>query len=157
MQIPFRSVPARALLSALALSCTTLVLAAGCGGGDSGSSPSPSGGTGGDAGEDGEGGKAVAGKGGKGGSTAGAPAVEAGAAGMAGESNTSGAGGEGGAGTPAQNNSAVSFVTTGVVSKSKSFILISGLGESLGGTVGSKRAKSLKYTYIPGVIAASSP
>ncbi len=81
----------------------------------------------------------------------------AGAAGAADAANA-GAGGEGGAiEAPAQNNSAVSFVSTGAVSKSNNFILISGLGESLGGTVGSKRSKSLKYTYIPGVIAASSP
>jgi len=156
MQISFRSVSTRALLSALALSCTTLVLAAGCGGGESGGG-SPSGGSGGDAGEDGEGGKAVAGKGGKSGGTSGAPAVDAGAGG---EADAAGAGGEAGSGVvgpPAQNNSAVSFVSTGVVSKSKNFILISGLGESLGGTVGSKQSKSLKYTYIPGVIAASSP
>ena len=147
------SVSARALVTALALSCTTLVLAAGCGGGDGSSNPSPSGGAGGDAGEEGEGAKGGAGKGGKGG-TSGAPAAEAGAGGA----SDAGAGGEGGALEPlAQNNSAVSFVSTGVVSKSNNFILISGLGESLGGTVGSKRSKSLKYTYIPGVIAASSP
>ncbi|HEX2674832.1 MAG TPA: hypothetical protein VHM25_28345 [Polyangiaceae bacterium] len=145
-------------MSALAISCTTLVLAAGCGGGDSGN-PSPSGGAGGDAGEDSQGGKASAGKGGKGGAASGgAPSEEAGAGGMP----EAGAGGEGGEGgsivqPPAQNHSAVSFVTAGVVSKSKNFVLISGLGESLGGTVGSKRSKSLKYTYIPGVIAASSP
>ena len=47
-------------------------------------------------------------------------------------------------------------MASGAVSKSKNFRLISGTGESLGGTVGSKRSKSLKYTYIPGVIAASS-
>jgi len=156
MLISFRSVHARALVSALAISCTTLVLAAGCGGGDSGGS-SPSGGSGGDAGDNGEAGKASAGKGGKAG-TAGAPSVEAGAAGLP-EMPEAGAGGEGGSiiEPPAQNHSAVSFMTTGVVSKSKNFILISGLGESLGGTVGSKRSKSLKYTYIPGVIAASTP
>jgi|SRR6185369_4642052 len=158
MLISFRSFPTRALLSALAISCTTLVLAAGCGGDDSGG-PSPSGGAGGDAGDDSQGGKASAGKGGKGGSASGgAPTGEAGAAGAAGMPEA-GAGGEGGSIVEplAQNHSAVSFVTTGVVSKSKNFVLISGLGESLGGTVDSKRSKSLKYTYIPGVIAASSP
>ncbi|HEY0469462.1 MAG TPA: hypothetical protein VGC79_34975 [Polyangiaceae bacterium] len=155
MQISLGSISARALVTALALSCTTLVLVAGCGGGDESGSPSPSGGTGGDAGEEGESAKGGAGKGGKGGGTAGGPASEAGAGGA----SDAGAGGEGGAFVEpvAQNNSAVSFVSTGVVSKSNNFILISSLGESLGGTVGSKRSKSLKYTYIPGVIAASSP
>lgn len=153
-----RFVSVRAPLSALALVCTTLILAAGCGGGDSGSPPVDNGGSGGDAGTDGEGGTSAAGKGGKGGGKAGAPAAEAGAAGMGGEGDIPGSGGEGGAAEPpAQNNSAVSFVSAGVVSKSKNFILISGLGESLGGTVGSKHSKSLKYTYIPGVVAASSP
>jgi hypothetical protein len=57
----------------------------------------------------------------------------------------------------AQNTSAVAFVAAGLVSKSNNFVLISSMGESLGGTVGSKQSKSLKYTYIPGVIAATSP
>ena len=158
MQISFGPVSARALVGALVLSGTTLVLVAGCSGGDS--SQSPSAGSGGDAGDNGEGGSSAAGKGGKGGAgRSGAPTVdEAGAGGeLNGEGGAGGAAGEVGAPTTAQNNSAVSFVTTGQFSKSKNFILISGLGESLGGTVGSKRSKSLKYTYIPGVIAASSP
>jgi hypothetical protein len=158
MQISFGPVSARALVGALVLSGTTLVLVAGCGGGDS--SPSPNAGSGGDAGDNGEGGSSAAGKGGKGGAgKSGAPTVdEAGAGGeLNGEGGAGGAGGEIGALTPAQNNSAVAFVASGRISKSKNFILISGLGESLGGTVGSKQSKSLKYTYIPGVIAASSP
>jgi hypothetical protein len=147
----------RLLTSALVLSGATLVMAVGCGGssGGGGGSP-PSAGTGGDAGDtasggDGEGGKGTAGKGsgGKGGATS--------TGGDAGEANA-GEGGEAGAGElpPSKNKSAVSFFAAGAVSKSKNFVLISGLGESLGGTVGSKRAKSLKYTYIPGVIAALS-
>jgi hypothetical protein len=58
---------------------------------------------------------------------------------------------------PAQNHSATAFVGAGAVSKSTNFVLIGAVGESLGGTVGSKQSKSLKYTYIPGVIAASTP
>ena len=154
MRITSGLVSARLLVSAVVLSCTTLFLAVGCGG-DSNGGGSPSGGSGGDIGDSGSGGDEPggAGKGGKGGAggKAGAPN------GGGGEAGDIGAGGEGGSNeTPAQNNSAVSFVTAGVVSKSKNFVLISGLGESLGGTVGSKRSKSLKYTYIPGVIAAST-
>jgi len=155
MQISLGSGSTRAVVAALAISGLTLLLAAGCGGGDGGSTPS--GGAGGDAGDDGQGGATTAGKGGKGGGgKSGSPSVEE--AGAGGQTNgEGGAGGEGGALTPAQNNSAVAFVTAGVISKSKNFILVSGLGETLGGTVGSKQSKSLKYTYIPGVIAASSP
>jgi len=154
MQISFGPVSARALLSALLVSGTTLVLAAGCGGGGD-SSPAPSGGSGGDAGDKGEGGSSAAGKGGTG--KSGSPTVEDAGAGGESPGGEGGASGEGGVLPPAQNNSAVAFVSTGRISKSKNFILISGLGESLGGTVGSKQSKSLKYTYIPGVIAASSP
>ena len=151
MQIKSGSVSVRLLVSAIALAGVTSALAVGCGGGSSPGGPSPSGGSGGDSGDtatggDGEGGSS-AGKGGKGGKGGGGPVEEA------------GAGGEAGAivETPAQNNSAVAFLSAGAISKSKNFVLVSGLGESLGGTVGSKRSKSLKYTYIPGVIAGSSP
>jgi len=145
-------------MTALLVSGATLLIAFGCGGGDSGGGPSPSAGTGGDAGDtssaggsDSAGGKAAGGKGGggKGGATS--------SGGEAGETS-GGEGGEAGATElpPAKNSSAISFMTAGAISKSKNFVLISGLGESLGGTVGSKRAKTLKYTYVPGVVAASS-
>jgi hypothetical protein len=146
----------RVLTSALLLAGTTLLLAAGCGGSDSNGGVTPTAGAGGDSGDtstggDGEGGKGSAGKGGagKGGSTS---------VGSAGEAGDTSQAGEGGAADlpPAKNTSAVSFVASGALSKSKHFVLISGTGEGLGGTVGSKRSKSLKYTYTPGVIAASS-
>ncbi len=150
----------RALTTALLLAGATLLMAFGCGGSDSnGGGGTPSAGTGGDAGETANGGSSEGGKasGGKAGAGKGG-ATHTGSAGEAGETNDNGEGGEGGAAPlpPAKNSSAVSFMASGAVSKSKNFLLISGTGESLGGTVGSKRAKSLKYTYIPGVIAASS-
>ena len=154
---------ARTLTTALLLSGATLLMAFGCGGSDSkGGGNTPGAGTsaGGDAGDTSSGGSGEAGKasGGKAGAgKGGAGNTNHGSAGEAGETNN-GEGGEGGAIDlpPAKNTSAVSFMASGAVSKSKNFLLISGTGESLGGTVGSKRSKSLKYTYIPGVIAASS-
>jgi len=156
MQTRLGSGSLRLLSFAMLISGATLLLAVGCGGGGGGGGL-PSAGAGGDAGDtasggDGEGGKGSAGKGGggKGGATShgGAP----------GDAGTTGEGGEAGAvdQPPAQNASAVSFMASGAISKSKNFVLISGTGESLGGTIGSKRSKSLKYTYIPGVIAAAS-
>jgi len=153
---------ARALTSILLLTGATLLTAFGCGGSDSSGGGKPTAGAGGDAGDtgDGEGGKGTAGKGsaGKGGAGKGGAANmgSAGSAGEGGDANN-GEGGEAGAGTqPSTQHTHVSFMASGAVSKSKNFRLISGTGESLGGTVGSKRSKSLKYTYIPGVIAASS-
>ncbi len=132
-----------------------MLVAVGCGGGSS-TSGSPSGGTGGtsDTGGDSSGAtggtsSGKAGSSGKGGSTS--------TGGSGGESGALGEGGEAGAATPAQNTSSVAFVSSGSKSTSKNFVLISNTGESLGGTVGSKQSKSLKYTYIPGVIAATSP
>ena len=155
MQTRLGSVSVRLLTGAMLLCGATLLTAVGCGGGSSGGG-SPTAGNGGDSGDSASGGDAQGGKGsaGKGGAGKGGATSAGGSAGEAG----SGEGGEGGAADmpPAQSASAVSFMTSGAISKSKNFVLISGTGESLGGTVGSKRAKSLKYTYIPGVIAASS-
>lgn len=145
----FGMVSARQLLCAALLSGVSVLGAVGCGGGDSGG-PGSSAGSGGDAGDTGEGGNTTAGKGGgKAGNSSGG----------SGDAGDSGEGGEAGAviETPAQNHSAVSFVNSAVLSKSKNFVLVSGLGESVGGTVGSKRSKSLKYTFVPGVVAASTP
>lgn len=145
----FGTVSARRMLGVVLLSGATGLIAVGCGGGDSG--PGPSGGAGGettgDAGETGEAGGSAAGRGG------------AANGGSGGDAGAIGEGGEGGTVivTPAKNHSAVSFVNSAAVSTSKNFILVSGLGESVGGTVGSKRSKSLKYTFIPGVVAASTP
>lgn len=140
----FGTVSARRVLGAILLSGATALVAVGCGGGDSGSDSSA--GAGGDAGDTGEAGSSAAGKG---------------AAPNGGSGGDAGSIGEGGAAgtieTPAQNHSAISFVNSGAVSTSKNFVLISGLGESVGGTVGSKRSRSLEYTFVPGVIAASTP
>lgn len=142
-------VSARQLLCAALLSGVSVLVAVGCGGGDSGgpSSTAGAGGDTGDAGETGEGGNTTAGKGGKAGSSSGG----------SGDAGDTGDAGAAGTESPAQNHSAVSFVTAAVTSKSKNFVLVSNLGESVGATVGSKRSKSLKYTYIPGVVAASTP
>lgn len=153
---------ARALTSILLLTTVPLLVAVGCGGSDGGGGGgTPNAGSGGDAGEttSGEAGKASGGKGGAG--KAGAASTgDAGesSGGAKGDAGDKGDGGEAGGAPlpPAQNTSAISFMAAGAVSKSKNFFLISGMGESLGGTVGSLRSKSLKYTYIPGVIAASS-
>ena len=56
---------------------------------------------------------------------------------------------------PAKDHSAVSFVAGAAISTSAHFKLIGNIGEAVGGT--GKQAKSLQHTYIPGVIAASSP
>lgn len=68
-----------------------------------------------------------------------------------------GEGGEAGATDlpPAKDHSSVTFVAGGAISSSKKFTLIGNIGENLGGT--GKVAKSLKHSYIPGVIAAATP
>lgn len=162
MQFKLRPYSARLLATAAVISGATLLVAVGCGGGSSDDSGSPSGGSGGSAGSGDTGGTSTggttgkAGAGGKGGSTGKAGSSSGGSGAEAG---ALGEGGEAGAVNlpPAQNTSSVQFVTSAAKSSSKNFVLISNTGESLGGTVGSKQSKSLKYTYIPGVIAATSP
>jgi hypothetical protein len=142
----------RLLLSAAALSGATLLVAVGCGGGDS--SPGGSGGKGGSSGD--TGGDTSTGGTGKGGTSSnGGSATTGGSGGEAGAIAEGGAAGEGTVEPPAKDHSAVSFVAGGAISKSKNFTLIGSIGESIGGT--GKSAKSLKHTYIPGVIAATSP
>jgi hypothetical protein len=147
MRITFETGSMRLLLGACAITGATLLVAVGCGGGSS-SSGTPSGGSGGSSGGD-AGGDTSTGATDAGGSDA---------TGGSGGDTTIGAGGEAGEATvlpPAKDHSAVSFVAGGAVSTSAHFTLIGNIGESLGGT--GKSAKSLKHTFIPGVIAAGSP
>jgi hypothetical protein len=150
MRITFELGSVRLLLGACAITGATLLVAVGCGGGSS-SSGSPSGGSGGSGGSSG---------GDAGGDTATGGDTSTGGidAGGTGGDTTMGEGGEAGEAPvlpPAKDHSAVSFVAGGAISTSKNFILIGNIGESLGGT--KTTAKSLKHTFIPGVIAASSP
>ena len=131
----------RWVASSVAAASLALLPAAGCGGSSSGLSTGGGGSSGTTNGGDGG---SNTGKGGK-------PST-----GSAGTDSTAGAAGEGPL-PPAQNHSAVSFVGAGAVSSGKQFILIGSVGETLGGTVSSKRAESEKYILIPGVIAATSP
>jgi len=84
-----------------------------------------------------------------------------GGTGTGGDAGAVGEGGEAGETTvlpPAKNHSAVSFVAGGtavVATDNHKLILISNAGETQGGTT--KTAKSTKYQYVPGVIAAATP
>jgi hypothetical protein len=142
----------RLLLGACAITGATLLVAVGCGGGSS-SSGTPSGGSGGSSGD--TGGDTSTGATDAGGTT---NTGGSDTTGGTGGDTTIGAGGEAGEATvlpPAKDHSAVSFVAGGAISTSAHFTLIGNIGESLGGT--GKTAKSLQHTFIPGVVAASSP
>ncbi len=130
-----------------------MLVAVGCGGGDS--SPGGSGGKGG-TGDTGGDTSSTGGTSKGGTSSNGGSATKGGSGGEAGAIIAEGgAAGEGTVEPPAKEHSAVSFVAGGAISKSKNFTLIGSIGETVGGT--GKSAKSLKHTYIPGVIAAASP
>jgi hypothetical protein len=151
MQITLGSVSARLLLSAVALSGATLLVAVGCGGGSS-SSGGP-GGTGGSTGATGGGTSS-------GGTSSGGTHTGATGGTDTGGSTTGGGMGEAGAdgGTmlpPAQNHSALAFVAGGITSKSVHWELVGNIGENLGGT--GITAKSPKHQFIPGVVAAATP
>jgi|SRR5450755_309967 hypothetical protein len=149
MRITFETGSMRLLLGACAITGATLLVAVGCGGGSS-NSGTPSGGSGGSS----AGGDTSTGATDAGGTDTGGSDATGGSSG----DTTIGAGGEAGEATvlpPAKDHSAVSFVAGGAVSTSAHFTLIGNIGESLGGT--GKTAKSLKHTFIPGVVAASSP
>ena len=147
------AVSVQVLLRTLAATGLACLIAAGCGG-TSANPFSSGGGAGGTAGETAQGGSHEAGKGAGGASHAGAP--NTGDAGEGGDAAQGGEGGEAGE-APAKSHSAAAFVSAAAVSKSKHFILIGALGESLGGTASSKQSKSKKYVYVPGVIGATSP
>jgi len=127
-----------------------------CGGSSSDqfTTPGDTAGSGGTAGSLEEAGTANGGKPSAGSSSGGAAGM-----GEAGADTAAGAAGAAGEAPipPPNNHSALSFVAAGSISISKHFKLISNLGESLGGTTNSKRAKSQKYVYVPGVVAAASP
>jgi hypothetical protein len=153
MRIIFCSRFPRLLLSAVAFSGATLLVAVGCGGGSS-SPGSPNGGSSGDTGGDTS---SIGGASEGGTSSTGGLAATSGDAGQAGVGGEGGEAGEAPVLPPAKNHSAVSFVAAGAISTSKHFTLIGAVGESQGGTVNGQLSKSLKHTFIPGVIAAASP
>ncbi|HEX3776508.1 MAG TPA: hypothetical protein VHV51_18680 [Polyangiaceae bacterium] len=157
MRITFGRFSARLLLNAVVLSGAAALVAVGCGG-SSGGGGSSNGGTGGSSGSTATGGDTSTAGTTTGGTTSGGSNSTGGSS-TAGEAGALGEGGEAGAPTlpPPQNTSATAFVSAGTMSTSKNFILLGTLGEPLGGTVGSKQSKSLKYTYIPGVIAGTTP
>lgn len=158
MQITFPKTSVRVLAGAALLSGATLFLAVGCGGGDSGGSSS--GGSGGASGSSTAGGDTstggdttAGGTGNTGGdTTVGGTGATGGEAGTPGAE--AGAAGEGPTG-PVKFPPATTFVNAASISKSANFKLLGNIGESIGGTADSRREKSTKYIFIPGVVAGT--